>query len=89
MVVEVEINKPYNNCGVKGRLEKDCWRKNPENAPDWYKKSEGAGASVKIMLASVELKKKAVETSSIEAEKQSNTEVKQNLRITKAVLEKI
>ena len=42
-----------------------------------------------MMLASMELKKKAVETSSIEAEKQANAEVKQDLHGTKAVPEKI
>ena len=22
---------------MKGRVEKDCWKKNPENNPAWYK----------------------------------------------------
>ena len=71
-------------------MEKDYWKKNPANAPDRYKKKyEAAGAIVEMMLASVELKKKAVETSSIEAEKQAKAEVKQDLYGTKAVLEKI
>ena len=65
-------NKTCNHCGTKGHLEKDCWKKNPENVPDWYKKkAEVAEASVEMMLASVELKEKAIETSSIEAEKQA------------------
>ena len=41
------------------------------------------------MLASAELKKKAVETSSIEAETKAKAEVKWDLHSTKAVLETI
>ena len=47
-------NKMCNHCGTKGRVEKYCWKKNPENAPAWYKtKKEASGASIGMMLASI------------------------------------
>lgn len=82
-------NKTCNHCGGRGRTENDCWKKNPDKAPVWYKqKSEASGASVEMMLASVEApifdngastnstRKQAVVSSSIEAEKQAAAECK-------------
>ena len=63
-------NKTCNHCDTKGHLGKDGWKNNPKNTLDWYKKkAEAAGASVEMMMASVELKQKAVERSYIEANK--------------------
>ena len=53
--------KKCNNCGMNGHVEANCWKKHPDQAPQWYKdqkarngNSEGAGTSIDIMLASVE-----------------------------------
>ena len=57
---------------MNGHVEADCWKKNPEKAPQWYKDmksgNEGAGTSIDIMLASVEVDSRQNIASSIEAE---------------------
>ena len=55
-----------------GHVEADCWKKNPEKAPQWYKDiksgKEGTGTSIGILLASVEIDSRQNITSSIAAE---------------------
>lgn len=51
--------KTCNHCGGKGHLEAACFKKHPEKAPQWYKnmvakKKEAAGASIEMMIVSVE-----------------------------------
>ena len=55
---------------------------------DVQKKKEASGASVEMMLASLELNE-VIAKRSIEAEKQAKAEVQQDLHDIKAVLEKI
>ena len=48
-------DKTCNYCGKKGHIEADCWKKHPEKVPDYIKKkNEGGGASVEVMLMSLE-----------------------------------
>ena len=78
-------SKKCNNCGMNGHVEADCWKKNPEKAPQWYKDmksgNEGAGTSIDIMLASVEVDSRQNIASSIEAEMMAlqNQEVESHL----------
>ena len=49
-------NKKGNFCGLKGHKEAECYKKNPEKAPAWYKekadKAEAASSSVEVSLTS-------------------------------------
>ena len=49
-------NKTCNFCGVKGHKESQCFKKNPEKAPAWWKakhdKVESAMPSVEVSLTS-------------------------------------
>ncbi len=48
-------DKTCNHCGKKGHIEANCWKKHPEKAPEHIrKKMEGGGASVEVMLMSLE-----------------------------------
>ena len=50
-------NKKCNFCGLKGHKEAECYKKNPEKAPAWYKekaaKAEAASSSVEVSLTSL------------------------------------
>ena len=47
-------NKTCNSCGKKGHEEKDCWKKHPDKAPEWFKSGEAAGGAVEVMVAHIE-----------------------------------
>ena len=48
-------DKTCNHCGKKGHIEANCWKKHPEKAPEHIrKKMEGGGASVEVMLMSLD-----------------------------------
>ena len=46
-------NITCNHCGLKCHKEADCWKKNPDKTPSWYKSKEetaGGAVDVKVML---------------------------------------
>ena len=56
---ENNSSKECTGCGRKGHTAENCWKTHPDKAPQWYKdkvgsnKSEAAGGSVEVMLASI------------------------------------
>ena len=54
----LESAKKCNSCGKSGHMDSDCWNKNPNKAPQWFKdlsnKKEAAGSNVEVMLANIE-----------------------------------
>ena len=51
-------NKTCNNCGDKGHVGNNCWKKHPKKAPQWYKDlkaNQAIGASVEIMLSLIDM----------------------------------
>ena len=52
-------NKKCGHCGKKGHSKDKCWKKHPENAPQWFKdlkeRTEASSSNVEIMMASIEL----------------------------------
>ena len=52
-----------NHCGLKGHKEADCWKKNPDKAPEWYqtkKETAGGAVDVKVMLCNLEIDEDAM-----------------------------
>jgi hypothetical protein len=48
--------KKCSGCGKEGIDEKDCWKCNPDKAPEWWKnqrKKNVAGSNVEVALASI------------------------------------
>ena len=51
-------NITCNHCGLKCHKEADCWKKNPDKTPSWYKSKEetaGGAVDVKVMLCNLEV----------------------------------
>ncbi len=51
-----KAKKKCSGCGKEGIDEKDCWKCNPEKAPEWWKnqrKKNVAGSNVEVALASI------------------------------------
>jgi hypothetical protein len=45
-------NKTCNSCSIEGHNESQCYKKNPKNAPEWWKDKN---AKVKSAMSSVEI----------------------------------
>ena len=48
---------------MKGHKEADCWKKNPDKAPEWYKTNKetaGGAVDVKVMLCNLEVDQDAM-----------------------------
>ena len=56
-------NITCNHCGIKGHMEADCWKKNPDMAPEWYqtkKEMAGGAVDVKVMICNLEIDEDAM-----------------------------
>ena len=46
---------------MKGHKEADCWKKNPDKAPEWYqtkKETAGGAVDVEVMLCNIKIEKR-------------------------------